>query len=234
MSNLLDFFNEYEKKYNATDIHNIKKMYDKIYGDVGDYVKLQFELRTIFAFVDTLEPKQLHVDIDEKRKDVKELEFNPTLSNPNIFVRDKIDRDFCIWYKPVFYYPYTDTAKFLMPDFVMIKGDFGPIYNMDPDLEKRLYMHEYLTGPVLKDLSIRLLSRMKPIHTVMYVRKNFLASDLKEIQNVNFFLKPNKTLLISEEYMPGQVKMNLPLNTYPCENVDMNSQKFKDLVKRIV
>ena len=87
---------------------------------------------------------------------------------------------------------------------------------------------------VLRNISIRLLSKMKPIHTIMYVRKNFQASDLKEIQNVNFFLKPNKTLLISEEYMPGQVKMNLPLNTYPCENVDMNSQKFKDLVKRIV
>lgn len=230
---LLDLFNEYEKKYETNDLYRLKKIYDT-YSPEGDYTQLRFELKTIFAFIDALQPKSMTVDIDERYKEPKELEFRPTLSKPNIFIKDWLGRDFCFWYKPIFYYPYQDSAKSLLLDFVVVKGEYSPLYNLDAEIERILYSQEFLSNSALKNLATRMLGRMRKIHIAAFVKKKFSPNDLTQIKSASFFLKPTKLLLVSEEYLPEQVKMNLPLSTYYSENVDMNSEKFKDIVKKIV
>lgn len=230
---LLDLFNEYGKKYETNELHRLKKIYDT-FSPEEDYNQLRFELKTIFAFIDALQPKSITVDIDERYREAKELEFRPTLSRPNVFLKDWLERDFCIWYKPLFYYPYQDSSKSLLLDFVVVKGEYSSLYNLDAEIEKVLYSQEFLSDSALKNLSNKMLGKMRKIHLAAYIKKKFSPRDLTKIKSASFFLRPNKLLLISEEYLPQQVKMNLPLSTYYSENVDMNSEKFKDLVKKIV
>lgn len=230
---LLDFFSDYEEKYGSGDIHKFKKVFDAVTPS-KDYIQLKFELKTIFSFIDALEPKSLTIDIDERLREIKDLEFNPTIRNPNIHLTDKLGREFCVWYKPLFFYPYTDSVKPLLLDFVVAKGEYKNLYNLDAELEKVLFTEKFFPESALKNISIKLLSKLRPLHAVMFVRKKFMPSDMTEIKSASYFLKPNKTLLISEEYLPQPLKMTLPISAYVIENLDMNSEKFKESVKKII
>lgn len=230
---LLDSFNDYETKYGSGEIYKFKRIFDRV-DSSKNYEQMKFDMKIMFAFVDALEPKNLLVDVDERVKEVSELEFQPTLSVPNMNFRDKLSREFSMWYKPVFYYPHTDSAKALIPDFVAIKGGYGPLYNMDEEIKKTLWTEKYFTGRALNNLSSMLLNRLKPIHTLVFSRKRYSASDMTMLKAASFFLKPYKMLVVSQEEIPAQLKMNLPIATYAVEKVDMNIEKFKETVRRIV
>lgn len=192
-----------------------------------------FELRTIFSFIRALEPKKTEYSIDETPKIISEENFSPTLRNPDIIIADRMNRDFSIWFKPVIYLPKQEKTVSIMPEFLFFFGNNKCIYNLDTTTEKAITTHDFLTTSVMKEMSVRLLSRINSIALAVFVRKKYSNNDLNEIKDVGFFLKPAKMLVISEEYLPESFKMNLPFNASFVENVDMNTEKLREMARRI-
>ena len=193
-----------------------------------------FELRTIFSFVNALEPIDSLISIDETPKVIVEDSFSPTLKTPDIQFTDKNGRAFSIWYKPTVYYPKEEKTQPAMIDFLVLKGKRSELYGIDEVTKKELVTHEYVTESMIKEFSIRLLSKLSQVHAVLFVREKFTVNDLKDIKDASFFLRPAKLLLISEDYLPSEVKINLPINVNYAENVDMNAEKFKETVRKII
>lgn len=228
-------FEQQEQKFSkigARGLHKLKYMYDS--RKLDDYEGLRFELKTIFTFIDALEPKEMKIMIDDTYKKIEKLEFNPTVSGPNITIRDRMRRDFSIWYKPLFYIPTPNSARQLMADFIVFRGTHDSMYAFDDALKKELYTYEFLSNAMLREISIKMLSRLKPVHLVINVKKNFQMSDVNHLKTTSFFLKPHRMLLVSEDYLPESVKINMPINLSICENVDMNAQKFTEMAKRLI
>lgn len=235
VQNLLEMFNEEEQKFSkfgVRDLHKLKYIYDSTTSN--NYARMQFELRSIFALIESMEPKELKITIDDSFKKLEKLEFNPTISGPNISMRDKLRRDFSIWYKPIFYIPTVNSARGLIADFVIMRGVHGSMYELDPDLKKQLYSYEFLSNSILRDISIKLLGSLKTISLGVLCKKAFMPSDLREIKIANFYLKANRLLLLSEDYLPDNLKMSLPVNVTYAENVDMNAQKFVEAAKKVL
>jgi hypothetical protein len=193
-----------------------------------------FELRTIFSFVDALEPTETLISIDETPKVIAGDSFSPTLKIPDIQFTDKLGRSFSIWYKPTVYYPKEEKTQPAMVDFLVVKGKKNEIYELDDVTKKALGTHEYVTETMIREFAVRLLSRLNPVHMALFVREKFTVNDLKDIRDAAFFLRPEKVLLISEEYLPDDLKINLPLNVNYAENVDMNIEKFRETVRKII
>lgn len=235
MQNLLDMFSAEEQrfsKFGIKDLHKLKYVYDA--ASSNGYSRMQFELRNMFALLESLEPKDMKVTIDDSYRRLEKLEFNPTISGPNITVKDKLRRDLSVWYKPVFYIPTVNSARPIMADFVIMRGVHGSMYELDPELKKQLYSYEFISNSVLRDISIKLLGSLKHINVAVLCRKNFMPSELGEIKAVSFFLKPSRVILLSEDYLPDNLKMSLPVNVLYAENVDVNAQKFVEVAKRVL
>lgn len=235
MQNLLEMFSEEEQrfsKFGVKDLHKLKYIYDSTTSN--NYARMQFEMKNIFALIDSLEPKELKITIDDNFKRLEKLEFNPTISGPNITLRDKLRRDFSIWYKPIFYIPTANSARAIMADFVILRGFHGSMYEMNPDLKKELYSYEFLSNSMLRDVSIKLLAGLKHISLAVLVKKAFMPSDLAEIKVTYYYLKPNRLMLLSEDYLPDTLKMSLPVNVVYAENVDVNSQKFVEEARKVL
>jgi len=235
VQNLLEMFNEEEQKFSkfgAKDLYKLKYVYDSTTSD--GYNRMQFELKNIFRLIESLEPREMKITIDESYKKLEKLEFNPTISGPNITLKDKLRRDFSVWYKPAFYVPTVNSARECMVDFVVMRGVHGSMYELDPELKKQLYTYEFFSNSILREISIKLLSELKQITLALMCKKTFMPSDLHEIKIANFFLKPNRLMLLSEEYLPDNLKMSLPVNVLYAENVDMNMQKFVDVAKKVL
>ena len=235
MQNLLEMFSQEEQrfsKFGVKDLHKLKYVYDAT--TANGYNRMQFELRNIFSLVESLEPKEMKVTIDDAYKRLEKLEFNPTISGPNIVFKDRIRRDFSIWYKPTFYIPTVNSARPVTADFVIMRGVHSSMYELDPELKKQLYSYEFLSNSTLKDVSIKLLGSLKHISLAVLCKKAFMPSDLGEIKVTSFYLKANKLMLLSEDYLPDNLKMSLPVNVLYAENVDMNSQKFVEAAKKVL
>jgi hypothetical protein len=209
------------------------------YGD-SNYEKIKkasgsdFELKTIFSFINALEPTNSLINIEETPKVIAEESFSPTMKAPDIEVTDKLGRDYSIWYKPVVYYPKDEKTESMMVDFLMSKGKSKGLYDLDSTTLKELTTHEFITGSMIREFSMKLLSKIKPVHIILFVRENFSANDLKQINDAAFFLRPSRILLVSEKYIPNDVKMNLPINAQFVENAGMNIEKFKETVKKML
>lgn len=235
MQNLLEMFSEEEQrfsKFGVKDLHKLKYVYDAT--TANGYNRMQFELRNIFSLVEALEPKELKITIDDAYKKLEKLEFNPTISGPNIVFKDRIRRDFSIWYKPIVYIPTVNSARAIMADFVIMRGVHGSMYELDPELKKQLYSYEFLSNSTLKDISMKLLGELKNISLAVICKKTFMPSDLHEIKVASFYLKANRLMLLSEDYLPDNLKMSLPIGVVYAENVDMNAQKFVEAAKKVL
>jgi hypothetical protein len=115
-----------------------------------------------------------------------------------------------------------------------MRGVHGSMYELDPDLKKQLYSYEFLSNSILRDISIKLLGSLKTISLGVLCKKTFMPSDLQEIKITNFYLKANRLMLLSEDYLPDNLKMSLPVNVTYAENVDMNAQKFVEAAKKVL
>lgn len=235
MANLLEIFEQHEQKFSAVggrDLHKLKYISDIRSGD--NPKQMQFELQSLFRLIDALEPREMRVQIDETYKRIEKLEFNPTISGPNIVLKDNLRRWLCFWYKPLFYIPTPNSARQLMVDFAVFKGVSGSMYNLDPELKKQLYAYEFLSNNLLREITIKMLSKLKQPSLLIQCRQCFTPSHLTDIKAMDYFLKPQKILLVSEEYLPNDVKLNLPFNVQYVENVDMSAQKFVEAAKRLL
>jgi len=235
VQNLLEMFSEEEQrfsKFGIRDLYKLKYVYDSTTSN--SYTGMQFELKNIFSLVDALEPKEMKVTIDDSFKKLEKLEFNPTISGPNITFKDKLRRDFSIWYKPTFYIPTVNSARPITLDFAIMRGNHGSMYELDPELKKLLYSYEFLSNSTLRDISIKLLGELKHISLAILCKRSFMPSDLSEIKIASFFTKPNRMMLLSEDYLPDNLKMSLPVSVLYSENVDMTTQKFVEMAKRVL
>jgi hypothetical protein len=235
VQNLLGMFSEEEQKFSklgVKDLYKLKYVYDSAASE--GYTRMQFELKSIFSLIESLEPKEMKIMIDDIYKKLEKLEFNPTISGPNISFKDKLGRDFSVWYKPTFYIPTVNSARECTVDFVIMRGVHGSMYELDPELKKQLYSYEFLSNTMLKDISIRLLGKLKHIGLGIICKKTFMPSDLGEIKIASYYLKANKLMLLSDNYMPDNLKMSVPVNVLYAEKVDMNPQKFVDIARRVL
>jgi len=230
---LIDTFSDYETKYGSGEIYKFKRIFDQVTPS-KDYDQMKFDMRVMFAFVDALGGKNVMVDVDERTKEVSDLEFNPTLSVPNITFRDKLGREFAVWYKPLFYYPNTDSVRPLVPDFVVLKTGYGPLYNLDEDIKKTLWTEKFFTGKALLPLTSKLLNKLKPVHLAVFIKRKYTTADLTKLKAAAYFLRPNKMLAVSQEEMSDHIKMNLPISTYAVGNVYTDMERFKETVRRII
>jgi hypothetical protein len=219
-------------KFGIKDLHKLKYVYDSTAQN--GYNGMQFELKNIFSLVESMEPKEMKVTIDDSYKKLEKLEFNPTISGPNIVFKDKLRRDFSIWYKPAFYIPTVNSARPIMADFAIMRGNHGSMYELDPELKKLLYSYEFLSNSLLRDIAMKLLGELKHISLAVLCKKSFVPSDLSEIKIASYFLKPNRIMLLSEDYLPDNLKMSLPVSVLYAENVDMDCRKFVDVAKKVL
>jgi hypothetical protein len=234
MQSLLELFSEQEEKFanvGARNFHKLKYVYDSTSSEVTDYDKMKFELHIIFKLIEALEPKQMRITIDDTYKKLEKLEFNPTISGPNIFFRDKLHRDFSVWYKPIFYVPTANSAKEIIVDFVVLRSVNLSMYTIDPELRKQLYAYEFLSDILLRDISMRLLNKLKHVHLLVMCKRKFSQSDLNEIKIANYYVKPNRVLLFSSEPFEDIFKMNLPINAECIEAVE--DRKLSEVARRI-
>ena len=191
-----------------------------------------FELKTMFSIINSLNPKKTRIDIDETPRVITK-DFNPTLRGPDIKLTDSRERDYSIWHNPIIYLPYDEKTEAVVVDFVFLQEDTESLYNLS-SVEKMLKTHDYLTDAMIRDLSIRLLAAQKEIQLLFFVRKNFTQQEIREIKNIAFYLKPRRILLASEEYLDKKIKMDLPLNVDFVENVDVNFEKLKNKISNLL
>ncbi len=194
---------------------------------------LDFELKVLFSLVKAFEPKSFTIIAEEVKKEPEEDVFSPTLSGPSASVVDKLGRKINIWHRPVFYYPKSDGVGVINPHFVVLLGN-DLLYDLDEVTERMLSSHEFFTSTMIREVANRLLSRMNKLDLVVFAKKVFSSSDLNDLKNASFFLKPKRLLLVSEEYVDGAIKANLPLDVFVVENFDLNSEKLKDVIRRLV
>lgn len=240
MQTLLELFKEQEQKFSGIGVrglHKLKYVFDSNLEDSEaeqDYSRMKFELRIAFRIIEALEPKDMHVMIDDTYKKIEKLEFNPTISGPNVVFRDKLRRDFSVWYKPIFYVPTANSARGLKIDFAFLRSTNFSMYAIDNLLKKELYSYEFLSDAMLKEISMKLLNKLKHVQLSMVCRQEVKASDIADIKAACYFLKPSRFLIVSEDYVPDAVKMNLPVNATLMENVDLNDRKIGDVAKQLL
>lgn len=240
MQTLLEVFSEQEQKFSQIGVrglHKLKYVFDSTFDtetENPDYEKMKFELRIVFRMIEALEPKDLRVMIDDAYKKIEKLEFNPTISGSNICFKDRLRRDFSVWYKPVFYVPTANSARNLMVDFVFLRGTSFSMYSIDQELKRELYSYEFLSDIMLKDISTKLLNKLRQVQLGMVCRKNISTADLPNIRNASYFLRASRFLVVCENEIPDAVKMNLPVNATFLENADLNDRKIGDIAKQLL
>ena len=236
MQNLLEMFRQQEhsfSKLGVRDLHKLKYVYDSATRETN-YADMQFELKTVFKLIEALDPTQMKVQIDEAYKKIEKLEFNPTVSGSNIVFRDKIRRDFSVWYKPTVYIPTQNSAIPLTPDFLISKGVHPALFDIDDTLRKQLYNFEFFSNAQLREISIKLLGKIKPVHAIMMCKRKFAKEDAPVFKTIDYYLKPRKLLIVSEDYLPEEIKNSLPMSADYVENLDAGCQKLKDLAPRAI
>lgn len=234
MQTLLELFSEQEQRFaslGVRDLHKLKYVFDATRDEdaPADYEQLKFELQTIFRLIESLEPREMRVTIDNTFKKLERLEFNPTISGPNITFKDKLRRDYSVWYKPVFYVPTANSAQPLTVDFVILRSFNLSMYWIDPELRKQLYHYEFLPNTLLRDISVRLLGKMRPVQAIVTCKREFRPSHLADLKAANYYLKPSRNLAVSQGTMPEAVKINLPINTMFADNLTPETRKFEEL-----
>lgn len=228
MATLLEMFEAEGKKLGSGDLYKLKYIFDK--KGSGGYGEMEYELRMIFKLIESLKPRQMLVSTEVERSDA----FSPTIGAANIKIRDSLGREFSIWYKPSFYVPEKNTAREIVIDFVLLKGNHDSIYNLTPALAKELQTYDPLPTELFGEMSKKLLAALKPVHIAIQCGGEFRYSAIADLKAIDFFLKPGRILIVSEEYLPEDLKMNLPITALPIENVDMNFQKLIETAKRII
>ncbi|RLG21234.1 hypothetical protein DRN74_03145 [Candidatus Micrarchaeota archaeon] len=236
MANLLDFFEDYERKYRdkgMKDFHKLKAVYDKS-SEKKDYSEMEFQLHCIMKFCEAFKPKAMQVSIEESYILPKELEFNPTLSWPNIEMKDYLGREYSIWYKPRIYAPSQDGVRELLPDFIVMRGHYDSPYKLDPAFLDKIKKEPFLNKVLLREFSLGLLARLRPVQFLIIARRKIMKSYINEIKHMQFYLKPSKTLVISQSTLDNEIKLNLPVGAQFIENVDINLSKVSDEIKKMI
>lgn len=228
MQTLLNMFNEEEKELINTsnqDLETLKEIHETRKGKI-DQEEFKFEMKTIFSSLRETKTREIQVREDKTREKTN-LEFNPTISRPDITVTDKEARSYSIWYQPIIYVPSKNSAKKIQPDFIVIKGERESIYKKYKELKKSLYTYEFLSDSVLKETSSELLKKMHSIQLAIHANKEYKYKDLTGIKNSKHYLEPENLLLVSEKELPEDVKMNLPVGVTPKEKVGINLRKLQ-------
>ncbi len=226
MGTLLEFIEAQEKSHSRLGVRNLHKL-KQVYGTGISQQDFEFQLKAVLKLIDSAKPKSLSVNVDPEYTKISKLEFKPTISRPNFVFRDRFDKPFSGWYTPTVYVPQTNSVTSLNPDFLFFRGDLDCMYRIEPEFRRELYSYEFLSDQMLRKLSMKLLSRMHPVHLAVFARRRFYDRGLAEIKAVQFYLRPRTMLVLSESELSTMFKMGLPVNTRFIEKVDMNYEKIK-------
>lgn len=232
MQTLLDMFKEESVvDTNVKNLHKLQEIYKSREGEVN-YNTLKFQIETLFHLFKTLDAKNIKIRMGRESQKLDKLEFNPTISEPNITFTDKDKNAYSVWYKPVVYVPSKNSAKKISPDFIFLKGEHSSMYEIDKGLKKSLYAYEFLSDSVLKEISGKLLEKLKEVQLVLHSSEEYKYRDLSHIVDSKHYLDPNRVFLVSEKHLPNTVKMDMPLGVKYEENVGMNKRKLRKSIKK--
>lgn len=232
MQTLIDMFTEGDRTLvkDSKSFEPLKKVYDSRRSNPCNS-EFRFHMKTLSAAIESLEPKNIKIQRGRKAKRIEKLEFNPTISTPNLIVTDKKANSYSVWYMPIIYLPAKNSVKRIIPEFLIMEGERKSIYKKDRKLEKSLYTYEFLYDSLLKDISEEMLEKMNKPDLVIHAKQKFKYKDLDDVKDSQHYLDGD-VLVVSEEKLPDEVKMNLPPGVSFSEKVDLNTRKLGDKVKR--
>ncbi|MEM4221806.1 MAG: hypothetical protein QW097_00005, partial [archaeon] len=170
----------------------------------------EFEINTIFKIIQAFRPRDVKIQIDDAFKKIDKLTFNPTISGPNILLKDCFGRAFSMWFKPVFYVPLQNTANPFVVDLIIFRDLNKSMYAFDIELQRKLYMYEFLSDAMLKDISAHLLSLLKTPLILASIKKEMNLENLKELIILKNAIKPKKTIIICESKISDELRKYIP------------------------
>ncbi len=234
MQTLLDTFNERDTSVNlkAKNLYDLKDVYLSREGRIN-YDELKFHVETLINVLEGVGATNVNVKVAKESRKLDKLEFNPTVSHPNITFTDSDKNAYSAWYKPVVYVPSRSSAKRINPDFIFLKGEHESMYGIDKGLKKSLYSYEFLSDSFLKEASKRLLKRMKEVHLVLHSSEEYRYRDLSRVIDSMHYLNPQNVLVVSGKHLPDTFKMDLPVGVSYEENLGLNTRKLRDCVKQL-
>lgn len=236
MQTLLNMFEEEDREIinpKEKQMKDLKDIYDRR-TKKKDYKEFRFHMKTIFSFIKSTSPESVKIQAGKREKKIDKLEFNPTVSPPDIIMSDKEVKPYSIWYKPMIFVPSEKSAKRLVPEFLIMKGERKSMYNIDNEFKKSLYTYEFLSGSSLKKASKELIDKMHKPHLIIHAQREYLYRDLYAVKDSNHYLNPEKLAVISEKELPPDVKMNVPLNVTIQEKVDLSTRKLQDRARALL
>lgn len=235
MPTLLDFFEEYERQFQnlgLKDFHKLKDVYDRS-TEKPDYGEMKFQLRTLIKLCESLKPVSMRLNSGRIHLITDETKFNPTLSGPNVIVRDSLQRDHSVWYRPAVYASMEEPRK-LVPEFVVSPGARTSPYNLDDRMISELNSYGSLNASTVKAMSRELTSRLVPVSLLILAKKQFMSQDLIDMKAMQFYLKPKKMLIVSESGMENKIKMNAPVGATLVESVDMEGSQLLESMRKML
>lgn len=235
MQTVLEMFDEGERGL-IKDSGGIEKL-RSIYESKKKYVntsEFNFHMKSLFTLIKSLNPQNINFLDDKSQKKIEKLEFNPTISKPNLIVTDEMARSYSIWYLPLIYVPTKNSAKELVPEFVVMKGERKSMYDIDKEFKRSLYTYEFLSDSLLKKMSRKMLKRMKEIQLVTHVKKEYMPKHLSHIKDSKHYLNTKNIFVISEKELPQRMKMNIPIGIPFEDKVDLNLEKLAEKTKNLL
>ncbi|GEM_PF-1859143 len=232
MQTLLDMFNESEKRLSQGQkgLQDLKSIYSSRKKQRKSS-EFSFHMKTLFTAVRSLDAKSVDIERSKESQRLERLEFNPTISDPEIVITDKRAKAYSAWYMPNIYVPSRNSAKRITPEYLVMEGERRSIYEENEKLKRDLYTYEFLSDSLLKENSKKLLNKMNNVKLVMHVKNKFKPSDLSKIKDSAHYLKPENLLVVSEQELSKEIKMNLPPGTRFKDKIDLNLRKLENEIK---
>lgn len=236
MQTLLNMFEESEKfllDTDNTELQKLKKIRETRKGRTNSK-RFKFEIKTILSIMKGFKNGKIELNTGKEERKLKKLEFNPTITQPDIIITDEEAKSYSVWYHPIIYVPSKNSAKKIQPEFVFLKGEKKSMYDIDKKFKRSLYTYEFLSDSLLKKISEEMMERIHKPQLVIHARREYKYSDLTNVVDSKHYLDPNELLVVSEKEVPEKIKMNLPVGVDLSEKVDLNTRRLREKVKKLL
>lgn len=197
-----------------------------------------YKLKELKIIINALEPIEtikntMQAKENKQQNQHKNCVLKTTSQKPFLQIITKQTKNYSIWHEPTIYLPLAEKTQETSPDFIFINEKTPELYELG-NLKKQIQTHEKLSDRMKKELSQKLLKKMKKITLLLFVKKKLTQKELKEITAISSYLKPKNTLVIIEDYLKPEIKIAMPSTIKYVENAGMNKQKTKQEIKQML
>lgn len=236
MQTLLNMFDKDERFLLDTsndELEKLRKIRETRKGET-DSKNFKFEIKTILSIIKGFENGKIELNKRKGERKLQELEFNPTITPPDIIITDEEAKSYSVWYQPIIYVPSKNSAKKIQPEFVFLRGERKSMYDIDKEFKRSLYTYEFLSDSLLKEISEKMIKKLQEPQLIVHTKREYIYKDLSGIMDSEHYLDPENLLAVSEKKLPEKMKMNLPLGVEFAEKVDLNTRRLREKVKALL